>query len=215
MRLNVPRSGLFLLFLSACGSSSMSVPDGATGAAGSDGQAGQTGGPDVRADQADVGSGGTGGGAGDAGPDSSADAVVYGEAGVCNSGLPETAMIVRGVCTGAMTASGGTIPDGQYQLVSLSVTSKCSPVMPAPPTSRAFIKTGNLFAGVDGTADATGAITTWTHWRAMVTAIGTQISASFQCGRSDLGIAYTVVDDGVILFVDHDNSGWAYRYKRL
>jgi hypothetical protein len=176
------------------------------------------GGPDGQAGQAGGGSEvGAGGAAGDAGRDTPPDAVAAGEggSGTCNSGLPETAMVVKGVCTGTMAAAGGTIPDGQYQLVSLSVTDKCSPGMPAPPTSRAFIKTGNIFTGVDGTADAAGTITAWSHWRALVTAAGTQITASFQCGTSDLGGAYSVVDDGVILFVDHNNSGWAYRYKRL
>jgi hypothetical protein len=143
------------------------------------------------------------------------DAVVEGDGGACASGLPETGMVVRPMCTRSMVATGGTVPDGHYQLVAISALAACYPLELPPPQSSAFTVAGKNVVGVDGLIGDTGAITTWRHWRAQMNYVDNRINLAFLCGTSINPFFFAVVDDGVILFVDKNNSGHAYRFKRL
>ena len=210
MRLKT-RSGLLLALLFACSSSNPSRTDGAAGAAGSDAAAALAGGPDGEAGRDDVGAGG--GAGGDAPVDARAQSA--GGSG-CNSGWPETGPVVKSRCGSDLAIGGGTILDGRYQLTSFSLLDGCGPATLPPSVSRAFTVAGNIWTGVDGMADATGVITGWQHWRATVSTNGILISASYQCGTSELGNSYSVVDDGLILIARRGGpQGLIYRFKRL
>jgi hypothetical protein len=228
MRSHLLTSGLFVALVFACSSSSMSVPSGTDagpdGSAGVDGAAGTPGGPDGQA-----GSGGGGGGAPEGGtdvgaggaPEAGADTLEDASSpieagGGCNSGLPEMGTVVRSMCGVEMAKMAGTIPDGRYQLTSVSVVGTCTPTFLAPPASRAFTVAGNIWTGVDAMTDAGGAIKSWRHWRAQVSVNGDVLSASYQCGTSDLGQSYSLVDDGVVLYAKKQPTlTWVYRFTRL
>jgi len=204
MTLKAP-AGLLFALLAACSSSDPPRPDGAAGA---------TGGPDGEAGGGEVGAGGV---SGDAGGDAPVDVPANAGGGApCNSGWPETGPVVKSVCAGGLAIGGGTILDGRYQLTSFSLEGGCTPITLPPPTSRAFTVTGNIWTCVDGMAEATGTITSWSHWRAMVGTNGVQLFASYQCGASELGNSYSVVDDGLILIARRGGPmGLIYRFTRL
>ena len=45
---------------------------------------------------------------------------------------------------------------------------------------------------------------------------GTILSASYQCGTSDLGNSYSLVDYGVVVISKKAPTiAWAYRFKRM
>jgi hypothetical protein len=175
------------------------------------------------------GQAGTGGGGGGSLPDAAgdavspdgpplADALMGGEAGACQSGLPETGAIVIPMCGSGMSPGGGApIPDGRYELVAVSVLGlSCNPDEFPPVMSRTLTVSGMSLAGVDGTADASGKITGWSHWRANVTYGGNRMVVQFTCGTSAIANDYRVLPDGgLILFTSFKQSGHAWRFKKI
>ena len=188
--------------LAGCGSSSSAVSDGSAGTSDGGGQL-----PDAARDVVSP-----------EGP-SSADTTIGGEAGAtCQSGLPEAGAIVVPMCGSGMSAGGGApIPDGRYELVAVSVLGlSCNPNEFPPPMSRSLTVSGMSLAGVEGTADASGTVTSWSHWRANVTYGGNRMTVQFTCGTAAIANDYRILPDrGVILFTSFKSSGHAWRFKKI
>jgi hypothetical protein len=203
--LRSPLGGFSLLLCLACSSAALpAAPDGAAGTPGADAQ------------------GGGGGGAAEAGVDATAaldlaDARLSSDQGppvdlpVCSTtAASELVMPACGTLAPA-TGQGAPMPDGRYELVSVTIGFRC---FPGAKVGLAFEVKGTEVSGASAIVDQ--GIARWRSWRATVGYSGQTIIFSGQCGiPGDLGSTYTLEADGVTLFRDVSGSPEALRLRRL